>query len=94
MNKNLYGLKQGSYNWYEKLKKSLVYRGFKPYDIDPCLYIGNGMNNFTYFDDCIIVGPSMENINRLFDSMKNGDKNFVLNNDDVIINICQNDHAI
>ena len=39
LNKNLYGLKQGSYNWYEKLKKSLVERGFKPADIDPCLYI-------------------------------------------------------
>ena len=24
LNKNLYVLKQGSYNWYEKLKKSLV----------------------------------------------------------------------
>ena len=33
---------------------------------------------FTYVDDCIIVGPSMGNINRLVDSMKNGDKNFVL----------------
>ena len=31
----------------------------------------------TYVDDCIIVGPSMENINRFVDSMKNGDKNFV-----------------
>ena len=29
LNKNLYGLKQGSYNWYEKLKKSLIDRGFK-----------------------------------------------------------------
>ena len=32
----------------------------------------------TYVDDCIIVGPSMENINRFVDSMKNRDKNFVL----------------
>ena len=29
LNKNLYGLKQGSYNWYEKLKKSLADRGFQ-----------------------------------------------------------------
>ena len=79
LNNNLYGLKQGSYNWYEKLKKYLVDRGFKPSDIDPCLYIGNGMIILTYVDDCIIVGPSMENINRFVDSMKNGDKNFVLN---------------
>ena len=32
----------------------------------------------TYVDDCIIVGPSMKNINRFVNSMKNGDKNFVL----------------
>ena len=35
LNKNLYGLKQGSFNWYEKLKISLVDRDFKPSDIDP-----------------------------------------------------------
>ena len=34
----------------------------------------------TYVDDCIIFGPSMENINRFVDSMKSGDKNFVLTN--------------
>ena len=80
LNKNLYGLKQGSYNWYEKLNKFLVDRGFKPSDIDPCLYIGNEMIMLTYVDDCIIVGPSMGNINRFVDSMKNGDENFVLTN--------------
>ena len=53
-------------------------RGFKPSDIDPCLYIDNGRIILTYVDDCIIVGPSMENINRFVDSMMNGDKNFVL----------------
>ena len=57
LNKNLYGLKQGSYNWYEKLKKFLVDRGFKPSDIDPCLYIGICMIILTHVDDCIIVGP-------------------------------------
>ena len=42
------------------------------------LYIGNGMIILTYIDDCIIVGPSMENINRFVDSKKNGNENFVL----------------
>ena len=36
LNKNLYGLKQGSFNWYEKLNKLLVNRYFKPSDIDTC----------------------------------------------------------
>ena len=78
LNKKLYGLKQGSYNWYKKLKKSLVDRVFKPSDIDQCLYIGNSMIILTYVDYCIIVGPSMENINRFVDSMKNGDEKFIL----------------
>ena len=32
----------------------------------------------TYVDDFIIVGPSIGNINRFVDSMKNRDKKFVL----------------
>ena len=51
LNKNLYGLKQGSFNWYEKLKKLLVNRYFKSSAIDPCLYIRNGMILLTYVDD-------------------------------------------
>ena len=62
LNKNLYGIKQGSFNWYEKLKASLVDRDFKPSDIYLCLYIGNGMIILTYVDDCIIVSPSMDRI--------------------------------
>ena len=49
LNKNVYGMKQGSYNWCEKLKKSLVDIGLKPSDIGPYLYIGNGID---YFDLC------------------------------------------
>ena len=51
LNKNLYGLKQGSYNWYDKLKKSLVDRYLKPSYIGPCLYIGKGIIIITYVDD-------------------------------------------
>ena len=72
LNNNLYGLKQGSYNWYEKLKKSLVDRDFKPSDIDPCLYIGKGMIILTYVYDCIIVGPSRKDIDGFVASMKYG----------------------
>ena len=43
LNKNIYGINQRSFNWYEKLKNSIVDRDFKPSAIDPCLYIGNGM---------------------------------------------------
>ena len=78
LNKSLYGLKQASYNWYEKLKTSLEARGFVPSDIDPCLYLGNGMIILTYVDDCIIVGPKMADIDEFIVSLHNGDENFVL----------------
>ena len=78
LNKNLYGLKQGSYNWYEKLKTALVDRNFKPSNIDPCLYIGNGMIILTYVDDCIIIGPSMDKIDAFVRSMQVGPEKFIL----------------
>ena len=71
LNKSLYGLKQASYNWYEKLKKGLEDRGFKPSSIDPCLYLKKGMIVLTYVDNCIIVGNSMKEINYFINSMKN-----------------------
>jgi hypothetical protein len=78
LNKSLYGLKQASFNWYEKLKTSLEDRNFKPSEIDPCLYIGNGMIVLTYVDDCIIIGPAMKEIDKFVESLKNGPENFVL----------------
>ena len=50
LNKNLYGLNQGSYNWYEKIKKYLVGRVLNPSEIDPCLYIRKSMIVLTYVD--------------------------------------------
>jgi len=80
LNKNLYGLKQASYNWYEKLKTGLMDRGFKPSQIDPpCLYLRKGMIVLTYVDDCIIVGDSMKDIiDSLVTSMLTGPENFKL----------------
>ena len=78
LNNNLYGIKQGSFNWYEKLKASLVDRDFKPSYIYPSLYIGNEMIILTYVGDCIIVGPSMDRIDSFVESMKTGKDNFVL----------------
>ena len=74
----VYGLKQASYNWYEKLRISLEDRHFKPSKVDPCLYLGNGMIIITYVDDCIIIGPSMTKIDSFVKSMKDGPENSVL----------------
>ncbi len=39
-NISVYGLKQESFNWYNKLKQALINQDFKPSDIDPYLYVG------------------------------------------------------
>ena len=39
---------------------------------------------FTYVDDCIIVGPSMVDINAFVQSMKNGPEKFVLTDEEDI----------
>ena len=72
LDRSLYGLKQGSYNWYQKLKTGLTDRGFKPSDVDPCIYLKNGLIVLTYVDDCVIVGNSMKEIDSFIKSMKEG----------------------
>ena len=39
LKKSLYGLKQASLNWFQKLKQGLMDQGFTPSEIDPCLYL-------------------------------------------------------
>ena len=46
LNKSLYGLKQASFNWYEKLKAGLEDEHFAPSQIDSCLH---------FKMECIIV---------------------------------------
>ena len=84
LNKNLYGLKQGNFNWYEKLKTSLIDRDFGPSNIDPCLYIGKGMIILTYVDNCIIVGLSMTQIDSFVKLMQTGKEICVLTDEGVI----------
>ncbi len=39
LKKNLYGLKEVGYNWYEKLKGGMIARGSKVCQSDPCIYM-------------------------------------------------------
>ena len=74
----LYGLKQSSFNWYEKLKKFLDDRKYFASDIEPCLFLGNGIIVLTYMDDCINVGNNMKDIGSFIDSLKNFHEKFAL----------------
>ncbi len=76
--KNLYGLKQASFNWYKKLRDGLKDRGFKPSKIDQCLYMKDGMVILVYVNDCIIIGKDMGEIDKFVRSMQQRSENFVL----------------
>ena len=76
LNKSLYGLKQASHNWYEKLKQALSDRKFSPSKIDPCIFVKEGIIVLVYVDDCIIVGDSMARIDVLIHSLQSGPKKF------------------
>jgi hypothetical protein len=78
LKKSLYGLKQASLNWFEKLKQGLVDQGFTPSKINPCLYLKENIVLLTYVDDCIIISPSKASNNRLISSMQSGPENFKL----------------
>ena len=78
LNNNLYGLKQASLNWYDKLRGVLIDRALVPSVIDPCFYVKDGMMILTYVDDCIIAGRSMKGIDSFIYSVQYGLENFIL----------------
>eukprot|EP00957_Ditylum_brightwellii_P199932 15241194-Ditylum_brightwellii.AAC.1 len=57
LKKNLYVLKQVSYNWSELLKAGLLKQDFKQSLVDLCLYIKNNIICAVYVDDTIFFAP-------------------------------------
>ena len=74
LNKSLYDLKQAPLLWFEKLKKSLLDRGFSQSKQDPCLFLRKGMTAVIYVDDVLIFAKTekeiidfVENLRKDFD---------------------------
>jgi len=67
--KSLYGLKQASRKWYEKLTGFLFSPGYKQSNADHSLFTLNTDKSFTallvYVDDVILAGNSMTEIDRI-----------------------------
>ena len=76
--KNLYGLKQASHNWYTMIKNGLMDRGFEPSEADPCMFIKEELVVVLYVDDMIVVGKRKQDIEELYNSLKEGNENFKL----------------
>lgn len=67
--KSLYGLRQASRKWYEKLTYLLLAQGYKQSSSNYSLFTLNYATDFTallvYVDDVILVGNSMEEFIRI-----------------------------
>jgi len=63
LNQTLYGLRQSSRVWYQKLRDALLELGFKPSAADPCVFIrshdGNLSIVFTHVDDLGLICNSV-----------------------------------
>ena len=91
LKKSLYGLKQASHNWYEKLNQSLLDQYFTPSKIDSCIFMKYGMILIFYVDDCIILADSEARIDVLIHSLKNGKEKYILTEEgsiDKFLGIC------
>ena len=64
LKKNFYGLKQGGYNFWIKLKK-LISQDFEQCDYDHCVFIKNGIIVLSYVKDCLTFAQRNESINTL-----------------------------
>ena len=64
LNKSLYGLKQASRKWYEKLTSLRLLNGYKQASSDHSLFLKTTSSSFTillvYVDDVILAGNSLE----------------------------------
>jgi len=71
--KSLYGLKQASKHWYDKLTSFLHSINFNHYKADNSLFVRNVEGSFiallVYVDDILIVGNNANDINTVKDSL-------------------------
>ena len=80
LKKSLYGLKQGSYNWFELLKTTLLSPefNFAQSNVDPCVYFREDIILLSYVDDCILISRDSTVIDNVITALK---KNFELTDD-------------
>ena len=71
LKKSLYGLAVAHKLWSEMLFKAFFNDGFAQSENDPCLFLKPNMVALTYVDDCGIAAPTMKEIYRFVNRLRN-----------------------
>lgn len=75
LDKSLYGLKQASRKWYEKLSHFLISAGYASVTSDPTLFIKRTTSTITvllvYVDDIVLAGNDLDEIQLIKNSLHN-----------------------
>jgi len=74
LKKCIYGLRQASRRFFDKLQQILNEGGYKPTRADPCLYVKNTTNEFTMIaavvDDLLIASDSDEGTRKVIETLR------------------------
>ena len=70
LQKNLYGLKQASMTWFEKLRDGLVACGFCQSIVDPCCFHQAHLVLLVFLDDCLLFSWHVATVDKLLISLR------------------------
>ena len=76
LKKNLYGLSDASYNWFNKLTEGLESEGFVRSEVDQCVFLREDAVVLVYVDDMIALSKDKSVLEDLVKNLKS--KNFIL----------------
>ena len=83
---NPHGIKQGDYNWSNKVRKVLIDRGFTPLELEKCVCMSKTVLVLVHVDDYIVFSRSDSSINFLIKYLFEGTEKFELTNEGSIEN--------
>ena len=86
LNQSLYGLKQSSFNWHNKLKVALLSRAFVESLSDQCVFISRDMIILVYVDACILISKDQVPMQKFITSLRDGTEDFVFTDEGTLAN--------
>ena len=79
--RSLYGDRRAPRLWYNHLRNYLLKSGFKPSDIDPCLFLKDNLAIIVYVDDAIILSRDDSTITTFLNKLEKDSFEFTIDGD-------------